>query len=107
MSGLSNSRLRPGIVRMASRKFVFVAICIGAFALLSRVSAQATVQVGYTVVTADTGTQLPVGSALFSYTNAAGVLVSESGVGAATAIRSGRIFVDEQGTQTGIALANP
>jgi sugar lactone lactonase YvrE len=71
------------------------------------VHSQTQLQVGYTVVTADPGTSLPVGVALFSYINAAGVLISQAGVGAVQPALSGRIFVDESGTQTGIALANP
>ena len=34
-------------------------------------------------------------------------LVSEAGVSASEPIRAGRIFVDEIGAQTGLALANP
>src|SRR5436190_13771358 len=68
--------------------------------------AQTQVQVGYTTLVPDTGTAAPVGTALFSYTNAGGILVSQAGVGASEPIRSGRIFVDEAGTQTGIALVN-
>lgn len=71
------------------------------------VAAQTQTQVGYCVLTSDVGSSVPVGSALFSYRNSSGVLVSEAGVGAAEAIRSGRIFVDEIGTRTGIALVNP
>jgi sugar lactone lactonase YvrE len=68
---------------------------------------QARLQVGYAVLTATSGTWLPVASALFSYTNPAGVLVSQAGVGAAEPITSGMIFVDESGPRTGIALVNP
>jgi sugar lactone lactonase YvrE len=75
--------------------------------VLSFAQGQARLQVGYTVMTADPGTTLPVATALFSYTNSAGILVSQAGVAAAEPIASGRIFVDESGTQTGIALVNP
>lgn len=71
------------------------------------VRSQSTLQVGYTTVTADVGTPLPVGTALFSYTNTSGVLVSQAGVGAMEPVVSGRIFVDEAGTKTGIAIVNP
>src|SRR5689334_7749163 len=61
-------------------------------------SGQAQTQVGYTVLVSDAGSSSPVGSALFSYTNSAGVLVSEAGVGAVQPVSSGRIFVDEVGS---------
>ena len=48
-----------------------------------------------------------VGSALITYTNSAGVLVSQAGVGAAEPTRSGRIFVDESAARTGFAIVNP
>lgn len=59
------------------------------------------------VISADPGAILPIGAALFSYINNDGILVSQAGVGAVQSFQSGRIFVDERGTQTGIALANP
>ena len=37
-------------------------------------------QVGYVVITADEGSRVPVATALFSYTNSEGVLVSEAGI---------------------------
>src|SRR5262245_54015654 len=79
------------------------------FALALGVSspAAAQVQVGYVTLTPDPGSPTPVGSLLFSYTNAAGVLVSEAGVGTATPVRSGRTFVEEADANMGIALANP
>ena len=71
------------------------------------VEAQAQVQVGYTQIAATGGTRIPAGTALFSYTDAAGVLVRQAVVGAAEPISAGRIFVDETGSRTAIALANP
>src|SRR5262249_15975695 len=62
---------------------------------------------GYVVLTATAPTRLPVATALFSYTNPSGVLVTEAAVGASEPIRSGRIFVDEGGAQTGFAIAKP
>src|SRR5262245_40485679 len=70
------------------------------------VHSQSIVPVGYSVVTADTGGQAPVGTALLAYSNAAGVLVSQAGVAATVAIRSGCIVVDEVETRTTIALVN-
>src|SRR5947207_114404 len=64
-------------------------------------------QVGYAVLTSDAGTPVPVGAELLSYTNSSGVLLSQAAVGSVEPIRSGRIFVDEVGTRTAIALANP
>jgi sugar lactone lactonase YvrE len=71
-----------------------------------QVHTQADLQVGYSVVIPEMGAAA-AGSSLFSFTNSAGVLVSEAGVGSAEMIVSGRIFVDEAATtRTGIALVN-
>ena len=61
-------------------------------------------EVGYAVLTGRDGSRVPVASALFSF-RSGGVLVSEAGVAALEPIRRGRIFVE--GTDTGLALANP
>ncbi len=68
---------------------------------------QSEVQVGYAVLLADAGTHIPVAAALFSVTNSSGILVSQAGVGAVEPFSSGRIFVDQAKTETGIALVNP
>ena len=68
--------------------------------------AQGTIQVGYTVVTRNEGTEMPVGTAVFSYRNGDGVLVTEAGVGAVELVERGRVFADEVGTRTGLALVN-
>ena len=68
--------------------------------------AQGTIQVGYTVVTRTVGTAMPVGTAVFSYRNGDGVLVTEAGVGATELVERGRVFADEVGTRTGLALVN-
>jgi sugar lactone lactonase YvrE len=70
------------------------------------VNPQSQQQVGYMILSADPGAILPIGAALFSYTDSDGTLVSQAGVGAVQPLQSGRVFVDERGTQTGIALAN-
>ena len=44
--------------------------------------AQTTLQTGYTVVRPDEGTQMPVGTAVFSFTNPDGVRDTAAGVGA-------------------------
>ena len=69
--------------------------------------AQDTLQVGYSKLRLESGTGIPVGTAVFSYTNGTGVLVTEAGVGAVEPVLRGRIFVDELGTRTGVALVNP
>ena len=74
---------------------------------LLEVHSQGQTQVGYTVVTADPGAVLPAAAALFSYSNAQGVLVSEAAAAGVEPTRAMSIFVDEAGTQTGIALVNP
>jgi hypothetical protein len=47
---------------------------------------QTQLQVGYTVLAVTTGSIAPVATALFTYTNPAGVLVSQAGVAAAVPI---------------------
>ena len=72
------------------------------------VYAQTPLQVGYAILTADPGSNVPVGTALFSSTNSEGVLVWEAGVAAVAPISSGRIFVDQRdGSRTALALVNP
>jgi len=63
--------------------------------------------VGYALLIPETGKASPVGTALFTYSNASGVLVSQAGVAATTPIRSGRLVVDESLTRTAVALVNP
>ncbi len=83
--------------------FIVLGICVSH----SAIDAWSQIQVGYTVLTSDEGSPSPTGTALFTYTNPSGTLVSQAGVGSVEPISSGRIFVDERGTQTAIALANP
>ncbi|MEE8349050.1 MAG: hypothetical protein V3R94_05750, partial [Acidobacteriota bacterium] len=76
--------------------------------LVSLVYSQIPLQVGYAVISADPGRDLPVGTALFSSSDAQGVLVWEAGVAAVKPISSGRIFVEQQGNgKTALALVNP
>lgn len=63
-------------------------------------------QVGYTVLAPDSG-RVPVATALFSYSNPSGVLVSQAAVAATEPISRGRIFVDQAGAYTGFAFVNP
>jgi sugar lactone lactonase YvrE len=83
------------------------ATLLGIFAISATVRAQDSPQVGYATLTASPGGSLPVASSLFTYTNANGVLVSQAAVAAARPILSGVVFVDQSGTRTGLALANP
>ena len=91
------------------KKCAKLVLLIGSLAgLVLFVYSQNPLQVGYAVLTADTGSGVPVGTALFSSTNAEGVLVWEAGVAAVEPISAGRIFVDQQGTsRTALALVNP
>jgi DNA-binding beta-propeller fold protein YncE len=75
--------------------------------LFCGISARAQVVAGYTTLTPDPGSPVPAAAALFSYTNSDGVLVTQAGVGNSPLIQSGYIYVDQSGTLTGIALANP
>ncbi len=87
-------------------KLKLIALC----ALLSGsvpAYSQGTIQVGYTLVTATGGTGVPASSALFTFTNNSGVLVSQAGVPATAPMLSGRILVDELATETALALVNP
>ena len=68
---------------------------------------QAPLQVGYAVLTADEGSPVPVATALFGFTNSEGVLVWEAAVAAVEPISSGRIFVDQPGGRTALAILNP
>ena len=85
---------------------VSFAAMVGVTGVLCPAAAQ-TLQVGFVIATPDAGNAMAAGSALFAYRNASGVLVSEAGVGAAQPVAAGRIFVDQNGTRTGVAFANP
>jgi sugar lactone lactonase YvrE len=74
--------------------------------LAEYVSAQGSLEVGYSVYSADSGSSAPVGAALFRVTDSTGNVVSEAGVGAAAPVANGRVFVDETGTKMGLALVN-
>ena len=89
------------------RRRRFALLALFAVALFCFVYSQTSLQVGYAVITADSGSGTPVGTALFTFTNAAGVMIWQAGVGAAEPIRSGRIFVDQQGRRTAVAIVNP
>jgi sugar lactone lactonase YvrE len=94
---MKRSRIKRSILCASS-----IAVGISLF-----VFSQSQIQVGYSLLSTDSGTRIPVGTALFSYTNSSGILVSQAGVGGKEPISSGCIFVDQDGTETGIALVNP
>ncbi len=62
--------------------------------------------VGYATIRAQEGSTTPVASALFTL-RSGGVLISEAAVAAVAPIRAGRIFVDRENNQTGVAWVNP
>lgn len=71
-----------------------------------QLSSTGPVTTGYAVVTPDEGHQTPSGSAIFQFT-ASGSVLSEAGVGATLPTTKARLFVDNAGTRTGVAIASP
>jgi hypothetical protein len=64
------------------------------------------IKAGWVKMTPDAGTHTPVGTGVFSY-NPANLLISESGIEAATATRHAHIYLDlSAGHNTGLAIAN-
>ena len=64
-------------------------------------------EVGWVRVTPDVGSQSPAGAGIFSYSQQ-GILVTESGIPAASLTMHARIYVDHSGNRgTGLAIANP
>src|SRR5687767_10194709 len=104
-SSLEFSRHKPMrfVQLLASTRMPLLGSILALASILS-VYPQSSLRVGYTILTADDGSTLPVASALFTYANSSGVLVSQTGIAAAEPISAGRLFV-EQGTA--IALVNP
>ena len=84
-----------------------VIVALGTLALPGVPCPVAAQEVGFVISTPADGSAMAAGSALFAYRNADGVLVSEAGVGAAQPVTAGRIFVDQDGTLTAVAFANP
>jgi sugar lactone lactonase YvrE len=71
------------------------------------VHSQDELKVGYGVLEPDApGTALPLGTALFTFADSQGILVSQAGVAAVEPLAAGRIFVDQAGTKTGVAIVN-
>ena len=89
------------------RIFEGVVTAVVVIALGPAVQSQTDVRVGYAAAITESGSPAPVGSVLFTYTNTGGIVVSEAAVGAASPTLRGRIFVDEAGVRTAIALVNP
>ena len=61
---------------------------------------------GYALVSVDPAQRAPVGSAIFQFRDAGGTVSSEAGVGSVPATPLSRIFVDNAGTLTGVAVAS-
>ncbi len=79
----------------------------GGFAILFTDGAPSGVNSGSVVVTPDAGTSTPIGAGVFSYAPG-GIIVTESGVPAATLTTHARIYVDTSNSHdTGLAIANP
>ncbi len=100
------------VVVSAEQVFRRLALCAMLLSLflggLLRVRAQAEqLEVGYAVLAVAPGSTAAVATALFSFRNRQGVLVSEAGVQAVELLRRGRLFVDQSASQTGVAFANP
>jgi hypothetical protein len=62
--------------------------------------------VGYAVLTPDENAPAPLGAEVFSYSTPDGTLISQAGVESSRPMPSGRIFVDESDSYTGLALVN-
>jgi sugar lactone lactonase YvrE len=94
------------------RKITFTQIA--AFALVDRggvssasAGSSPALHVGYAAIQPAAGSVAPAGLAIFGFRQNS-ILVSEAGVPASPAIRSGRIYAEVNGpVNTGIALANP
>ena len=84
---------------------ILVAILCCCFSL--GVRSEIELRTGYTLLTVDPGTPTPAGMALYTYTDSQGIIVSEAGVPATEPIFSGRIFVDQNSAETGVAIVNP
>lgn len=80
-------------------------VLIPAFLFAIFLHSQGILRIGFAVLEVEEGAA-PAGTALFSFRDSGGVLVWEAGVGAVEPINSGRIFVDQQGTRTALAIAN-
>src|SRR5216117_3904995 len=70
-------------MRSISFRELFSSLIALAFGISMFVYSQAQTQVGYTTLTSDSGTPVPVATALFTFTNPNGILVSQAGVAAA------------------------
>src|SRR5438046_255105 len=78
--------------RLAFRR-TCLTVLAACFAISSWLWPQAQLQVGYAILTTDSGSTAPVAAALFTFSNPNGVLVSQAAVAATEPISAGRIFV--------------
>lgn len=105
-----SSRLNSGCPRSfsAGGSGLLISVFLSSGLLIvSSVFSQNQPQVGYAVLRGDEGNPVPEATALFSYRNSDGILVAEAAVQAVSPLTRGRLFVDLDGTQTGVALVNP
>jgi len=79
----------------------------GGHVILFTDGSPATANAGSVQITPNAGSSTPVGAGVFSYAPA-GIVVTESGIPAATLTTHAKIYVDESnGHNTGLAIANP
>lgn len=103
---LQSYHVAPFVATLSSRSF-----SVPAFGSTSLKTAgePAAPQAGYARITPDTAPGVPSGVAVFGF-RSNNVLVSEAGVPASTAMKSGRFYVEvsaDGGINTGVAIANP
>ena len=96
--------ISPGpALKKICRWLMAIAIALGT---LVWAYSQSQILVGYAVLTPNVGMPAPVASALFTYSNSSGIIVSQAGVGSAPPFLQSRLFVDERDTRTGVAMVN-
>ena len=103
---LANFRVPPSLTLLTSRSFSLPTL--GSSSLKSSGEGSST-QTGYARITADSGSSMPAGVAIFSF-RANNVLVSEAGVPASALLTSVRIHAEVSSdgvVNTGLAIANP
>ncbi len=90
--------IRPNKATMRSAMAVTVVLSIAICATAQDVS--------YAVLNPDANVPIPLGAELFSYSTPDGTLISQAGVESSRLMTSGRIFVDESDSYTGLGLVN-
>jgi hypothetical protein len=86
---------------------VVVSLCLVVLPTLNLFAAATSLQTGYVRILPTTGNSLPAGVAIFGFTNSSGILTTEAGFSASSAISGGRIFAEVSGTvNTGVSFTN-